>query len=559
MRRRLAVLAAAALAVPLFAQQPPPPLEAQQRPVFRGGTHFVRVDTYPVTKDGKIVENLRAEDFEVFEDGKPQAIESFDFVKFETFNPVIQRRDPRSQQEGFDMAADPRYRVFVIVVSINSQGIWYMQKPLVNFLNRVLGKNDLFGLMSTRQTAHDLVLGQSTTTAEAEIADFWRSSEIDRTPADDALDGCANGDAFKGLYALDQTYVALESLVQQLGSLRQERKNIIFVTNGLPSPRPAQALRENMPPTLPKVGITRGRVGIGEHEDGRRSDNYCTAEIQRLTSIDFWNRFTDLLRDAKRANVAFYTITPGGLQAPMANAARSPDPPDVRRELDRINGNNDSLLTLSNETDGVAIVNTNDLEGGMRRIADDLSAYYVLGYYTTNTKWDGGVRRIKVRYKGNGKEIRARREYRAPTAEEIAALSRPSAPPPPPTPEQRALDSISGSGLPKAGEPKVQLVGEPALFLNGKPIGALVATRADRVRVEWPVIAAIDSRAVRLLDRRGQPLPLPLEIAADASREPQHLVTDFRLTPLARGEYLIELTVKRGETSDRKLVGLRVE
>jgi len=35
--------------------EPPPPAQAQQRPVFRGGTHFVRVDAYPV-ENGKIVE-----------------------------------------------------------------------------------------------------------------------------------------------------------------------------------------------------------------------------------------------------------------------------------------------------------------------------------------------------------------------------------------------------------------------------------------------------------------------------------------------------------------------
>src|SRR6185436_11688078 len=55
-----------------------PPTQAQQRPVFRGGTHFVRVDAYPTTPDGKIVEGLKPEDFEILEDGKPQAIESFD-------------------------------------------------------------------------------------------------------------------------------------------------------------------------------------------------------------------------------------------------------------------------------------------------------------------------------------------------------------------------------------------------------------------------------------------------------------------------------------------------
>ena len=51
-----------------------------QRPVFRTGTSLVRVDAYP-SKDGKILEGLTAEDFEVFEDGVLQKIESFQFVE----------------------------------------------------------------------------------------------------------------------------------------------------------------------------------------------------------------------------------------------------------------------------------------------------------------------------------------------------------------------------------------------------------------------------------------------------------------------------------------------
>jgi len=94
------------------------PTQAQQRPVFRGGTRFVRVDAYP-TKDGKIIEGLTPEDFEILEDGKPQTIESFDFIKFDTFTSDAERRDPVSQRAGFDMAADPRYRVFVVFVAMS--------------------------------------------------------------------------------------------------------------------------------------------------------------------------------------------------------------------------------------------------------------------------------------------------------------------------------------------------------------------------------------------------------------------------------------------------------
>jgi hypothetical protein len=72
------------------------------RPVFRGGTHFVRVDAYPL-QDGRSSKDSR-DDFEILEDGKPQAIESFDFVKFDTFTPEAERRDPATQRDGFDLA-----------------------------------------------------------------------------------------------------------------------------------------------------------------------------------------------------------------------------------------------------------------------------------------------------------------------------------------------------------------------------------------------------------------------------------------------------------------------
>jgi hypothetical protein len=57
----------------------------------------------------------------------------------------------------------------------------------------------------------------------------------------------------------------------------------------------------------------------------------------------------------------------------------------------------------------------------MQKVVADLSHYYLLGYYSTNTKLDGRYRRIRVRVKRPGLEIRAREGYRAATVEEITA------------------------------------------------------------------------------------------------------------------------------------------
>ncbi len=87
------------------------------------------------------------------------------------------------------------------------------------------------------------------------------------------------------------------------------------------------------------------------------------------------------------------------------------------------------MANLASATDGIAVMNSNDLDAGLRRIADDLSSYYLLGYYSTNAKLDGRFRTITVRVKRPGVEIRARRGYRAPTEAEVAA-ARPAAAPP---------------------------------------------------------------------------------------------------------------------------------
>lgn len=415
------ILASALLAALAAQEQAPPPTEAQQRPVFRGGTHFVRVDAYP-TQDGKIVENLKAEDFEILEDGKLQQIDSLDFVRFDTFTPEAERRDPSTRQEGFDLAVDPRYRVFVIFVDMvfnrsagsfeDNYDLPRIQQPLVQFLDRILGPQDLYGFLTSRSSVNDLVLGRKSTVIQSQLADMFRSSLIDRDDAD-VLDGCKVVEAIKVRHRADATYTTLEGLVVQLGAIRQERKNVVFVSNLLPRWRPDPKLLEVRGPMLPRAGITQGRLGVGDRTlPGANNESFCASEFQRLANMDFDQRFRMLLDTARRDNVSFYNITPAGLQATVSAA-----------DADAVRDATNSLVSLANDTDGIAVVNSNDLGAGMKRIADDLAAYYVLGYYTTNTKFDGRVRDIKVRLKPSGKTIRARRQYRAPTEAEIAVLS----------------------------------------------------------------------------------------------------------------------------------------
>jgi hypothetical protein len=85
-----------------------------------------------------------------------------------------------------------------------------------------------------------------------------------------------------------------------------------------------------------------------------------------------------------------------------------------------LRGRLDSLRTLADGTDGMAVLNNNDLDVGMRRISDDLSSYYLLGYYTSNARLDGRFHNIKVRVKRPGVDVRARKGYLAATAAEVS-------------------------------------------------------------------------------------------------------------------------------------------
>jgi len=96
-------------------------------------------------------------------------------------------------------------------------------------------------------------------------------------------------------------------------------------------------------------------------------------------------------------------------------------------------------------------------------------------------------------------------------------------------------------------------------FPRGRtPTAVLSCRHNDVVHLEWPVLGPLDTREVRLLDRHGKPLPVPLQLEEkDADGSPR-LVTDVPLAPLGRGDYLVELRVGSKTITDRKLIAVRV-
>jgi hypothetical protein len=89
-----------------------------------------------------------------------------------------------------------------------------------------------------------------------------------------------------------------------------------------------------------------------------------------------------------------------------------------------------------------------------------------------------------------------------------------------------------------------------------RPVAAFEFARNERITAEWPVLATLDRRQVRLLDRTGKPLPVDLPLSEDTAR--RMLIVDMSLSGLGHGDYLIELTAGAGTVTDSKLLAIRI-
>ncbi|HXI27748.1 MAG TPA: VWA domain-containing protein, partial [Vicinamibacterales bacterium] len=187
----------------------------------------------------------------------------------------------------------------------------------------------------------------------------------------------------------------------------------------------------------------------------------CERDRVQLGMLDNESEFRSLLDEANRANTSFYPVDPRGLvvfDEPIdkmrtglpAPGSTSIVPPSI--DLARGRARLTTLQTLAGATDGLAIVNSNNLAAGMKRIVDDLSAYYLLGYYS-NGKLDGRFHAITVRVKRPGVQVRARRGYLAATPAAMTAAGRGAATPADPTAAAAAAEAhvIESAIAPLAG------------------------------------------------------------------------------------------------------------
>jgi VWFA-related protein len=449
-------IASLALLIPtlLAAQQP-------ELPRFRAGTNLVRVDAY-VSKDEVAVEDLKIEDFEVYEDDKLQSLESFQLVKARPPIPQSERRNPTNvrdmQQEAQDAA-----RVFTLFFDryfVSLEGSYHARKPVIETLDRIIGEDDLVGVMTPELPVSAITYSRKTTSIENAVTKTWhwgqRNRLVDDTPQEESIKRCYGNDitAEEMIARLRerQTLQALEALVVHLDGLRPERKFVMVFTEGWPLFRMNEMLARPVNgrvPTTDPVGTdprTGGlfRPGAPDPQTGMQTVEACDRLRTELAYIDHEVEFRELLQRANRANVSFYPIDARGLIV-FDNPIDKDIPPSVDAAM--LRRRHDDLRMMADQTDGRAVLNMSDVSGEMRKIFADVGSYYLLSYYSTNQKLDGRFRRIRVEVKRPELQVRARPGYLAPTEAEAraagAALSSATSKNIVPPTVTRALDSLA--------------------------------------------------------------------------------------------------------------------
>jgi VWFA-related protein len=452
------VAAAGAAALTAHPQDQPPP-------TFKSEANYIRVDVYP-TQNGAPVTDLRREDFEIYDENVLQTIDAFEHVTIRTTSPQEVRREPNTVAESRAMLENGRARVFVVFLDIGHVEVdasHNIRQPLINALNRLIGPEDLVGVMTPDMSARDVAFARRTTTIEGMLTRHWDWGERSRLATLDDTErgyrvcypgqgpvpmGCQDDDRGVADEMIERrrekmTLDALDDLVQFLRTVREERKALLVISDGWKLFRPNQALTRRLNCTVPQptIGLDprTGRMTNVTADSRFIGDPArCDGDRMSLASLDDANHYETLIQLANRANVSFYPVDPRGLVVwdTQIDAMRTGKPPAGQTILPppSVDGANlrarqNSLRDLAVTTDGVAVVNAADLDAGMRRVTDDLSSYYLLSYYS-NGKLDGKFHSIRVRIKRPGVQVRARRGYLAATAAELTrAVAAPAAAP----------------------------------------------------------------------------------------------------------------------------------
>lgn len=401
MRSVAMVLRVVLLSVGAAAPVPAEPDEMDV-PVVRISLEMVQVDAVVTDKDGQHVADLRAEDFEISEDGKQKEIALCAWVPsaLDPPAPVGAPGEDLSQAGLPSPRAGRRSFAFVVDdLSLSFESTVRVRKLLSDFVEKEMQAGDLVAIVRTGGGLGTLQQFSTDRRLLRAAVDRIRFNLAGRGRAvagfglGQGATPSAGGPGGAAMLAFEQAMTGLAARAENerqillaggtLGGLR-------FVVGGLaalPGRKSAIILSEGFPL------YERGRSP--EHRDPSR----LLAAVNRV--ID----------EANRSSVVLYAIDPRGLLTLLPDASGSGGG-SVQSLLEQRAG----LASLSEDTGGLLLADTNDLAGALGRVLEDQRGYYLLGYApelrTFQLEGDRPrYHRLTVRVKRAGLRVRSRRGF----------------------------------------------------------------------------------------------------------------------------------------------------
>jgi len=416
-----------------------PPRDVEQapestgdEPSFGGEVELVTVDVVVVDDDGNPVTGLTVDDFTILEEGERQLVSSFEAVEPEEEDrpaePLSRRRvatnmDPESRSS----------RSFLILfddVHLPVENALKAKAAVKAFLEEGVREGDFVSLLATSGAAWWSTRMEQ---GRDDLISILQRLEAQRLP-ESRFDQMSDWEAMR-IHTLSDSIVA-QRVYRRFQMLRLTPESSMS-SDQIQRERAARRERDAVYARGINDLMVEARASETYRQVRSRSDVTLRALERALESLraargrkamilvsdgfvfDTTNdRFKQVAESARRSNVAIYFLNTRGLEGldslygaglgvPLDSGDMGPVMADVTQEAA-------GSEHLAEATGGFTVRNTNDLVGGIQRIAKESESYYLLGYTPDDAPRDGSYRRLEVKLRQKGYTIRARQGYYAP-------------------------------------------------------------------------------------------------------------------------------------------------
>lgn len=406
MRSTFIVLALLALNLGALAQNPTPtPTAAEQDDaVVKISTNLVQIDVAVTDRRGNAIRDLRLEEIEIYENGVKQTPSSFSFIS------RLREREEGSGTRPFEnMPIAPvrpeqvRRSIALVVddLTLSFESTHFVRRALRKFVNEQMQPGDLVAIIRTGSGIGAL---QQFTTDKRQL-----HAAIDRVRWN------ASGSGSMGAFAAierkmetgepEQEPAAGERTREGVDREFQDFRESVFATGTLGAVNYIVRGMQELPGRKSIMLLSDGFSLFSTDALGFKESGRVMRSLQQLVDL------------ANRASVVVYTMDARGVQVTGYTAADNTSGRSAEEMENEISSRKDKLFDsqaglqyLARQTGGFAIINNNDLAGGIRKILDDQS-YYLIGYVPDDETFDRKNRRfnaLEVKVTRPGVQVRHR-------------------------------------------------------------------------------------------------------------------------------------------------------